>query len=114
VDGAGGSHALLALTPLYEQWLNHTQTQLACGLRYAMAVKPLRLRLASALPALLGARTIALLRRAGPAGLTQHIKMPRREVRLLIWRIALGWGSPAVLERQFQQLSGPCSPCADR
>jgi farnesyl-diphosphate farnesyltransferase len=114
VDGSGGAHALLALTPLYEQWLNHTQTQLACGLRYAMAVKPLRLRLASALPALLGARTIALLRRAGPAGLTQHIKMPRREVRLLIWRIALGWGSPAVLERQFQQLSGPCSPCADR
>ena len=97
---------LQALAPLYSQWLDHTQTQLACGLRYATALKPLRLRLASALPALIGARTVALLRQTGPAALGQRVKMPRHEIRALLWRIALRFGSAAVLDREFRQLSG--------
>jgi farnesyl-diphosphate farnesyltransferase len=88
----------------------HTQSQLADGMRYALALKPLRLRLASALPALIGARTVALLREAGPAALTQRIKMPRHEVRALLWRIALGLGSAPVLQREFLQLSGQPQP----
>jgi farnesyl-diphosphate farnesyltransferase len=101
---------LLALAPLYTQWLDHTQAQLADGMRYALALKPLRLRLASALPALIGARTVALLRQAGPSALNQRVKMPRREVRALLWRIALGLGSAAVLQREFLQLSGQPQP----
>jgi farnesyl-diphosphate farnesyltransferase len=97
---------LHALAPLYTQWLDRTQAQLADGMRYAVALKPLRLRLASALPALIGARTVALLRQAGPAALRQRVKMPRHEVRALLWRIALGLGSAAVLQREFRQLSG--------
>jgi farnesyl-diphosphate farnesyltransferase len=97
--------ALLSLTPIYTQWLDHTQTQLADGLRYAFALKPLRLRLASALPALIGTRTVALLRQAGPAALTQRVKMPRHEMRALLWRIAWGLGSSAVLEKEFSRLS---------
>jgi farnesyl-diphosphate farnesyltransferase len=98
--------SLASLTPLYTQWLDHTQAQLACGMRYALALQPWRLRLASALPALIGARTVALLRQAGPAALTQRVKMPRHEVRALMWRIALGLGSAAVLEREFLRWSG--------
>jgi farnesyl-diphosphate farnesyltransferase len=101
---------LHALAPLYTQWLDHTQAQLADGMRYALALKPLRLRLASALPALIGARTVALLRQAGPAALSQRVKMPRREVHALLWRIALGLGSAAVLQREFRQLSGGTLP----
>ena len=97
---------LHALAPLYTQWLDHTQAQLADGMRYALALRPLRLRLASALPALIGARTVALLRQAGPASLNQRVKMPRREVRALLWRIALGLGSAAVLQREFLKMSG--------
>jgi farnesyl-diphosphate farnesyltransferase len=97
--------SLHALAPLYTQWLDRTQIQLADGMRYALALKPLRLRLASALPALIGARTLALLRQAGPAALAQRIKMPRHEMRALLWRIALGLGSCAVLEREFSRLS---------
>ena len=102
----GRSDFLESLAPLYKQWLDHTQMQLADGMRYALALKPLRLRLASALPALIGARTLTLLRQAGPAALTQRVKMPRHEIRSLMWRIALGLASPAVLERQFRKLSG--------
>ncbi len=101
---------LHALAPLYTQWLENTQAQLADGMRYALALKPLRLRLASALPALIGARTVALLRQAGPAALNQRVKMPRHEVRALLWRIALGLGSAAVLQKEFRKLSGEPLP----
>ena len=104
------AETLQILTPLFTQWLDLTQAQLADGMRYALALKPLRLRLASALPALIGARTVALLRQAGPAALNQRIKMPRHEVRALLWRIALGLGSPAVLGREFRKLSGEPLP----
>jgi farnesyl-diphosphate farnesyltransferase len=97
---------LASLIPHYTQWLDHTQAQLACGMRYALALQPWRLRLASALPALIGARTVSLLRQAGPAALSQRVKMPRHEVRALLWRLALGWGSRKALDRQFRQLSG--------
>jgi farnesyl-diphosphate farnesyltransferase len=99
------SKNLESLTPLYTQWLDQTQAQLACGMRYALALQPRRLRLASALPALIGARTVSLLRQAGPAALTQRVKMPRHEVRALLWRIALGWGSRKALDQQFHRLS---------
>ena len=102
----GCAETLQTLAPLYTQWLDHTQAQLADGMCYAMVVKPLRLRLASALPALIGARTVAMLRQAGPLALTQRVKMPRQEMRLLMWQIACGLGSPATLGRLFQKLSG--------
>jgi len=103
----GDTHTLNALTPLYSQWLDVTQAQLTDGIRYAVALRPLRLRLASALPALIGARTIALLRQNGPAALGQRIKMPRSEMRRLFWHIVRGLGAPTTLEQQFFHL---CSP----
>ena len=104
-NSATGWATLKTLEPLFLQWLDHTQTQLAGGLRYATALKPLRLRLASALPALIGARTVALLRQTGPAALSQRIKMPRHEMRRMMWQIALGLGSAASLTRQFEKMS---------
>lgn len=98
------------LAPLYNQWLDETQTQLADGMRYALALKPLRLRLASALPALIGVRTLTLLRLAGPTALTQRVKMSRHDVRALLWRIAVGLGSANVLQKEFRKLSGEPSP----
>jgi farnesyl-diphosphate farnesyltransferase len=86
--------------------LAQTHTQLAAGMRYAMALKPLRLRLASALPALIGAQTLALLRQKGPGAITEHTKVSRRDLRGLFWQLALGWGSPATLGQLFVKLSG--------
>lgn len=97
---------LKSFEPLFANWLDHTQEQLAGGLRYATALKPLRLRLASALPALIGARTLSLLRQVGPAALTQRVKMPRHEMNQLMLQIALGLGSASTLNRQFQKMSG--------
>lgn len=99
-------NTLRAIAPLYDRWLDTTQSQLASGMRYALALKPWRLRLASALPALIGARTVALLRKAGPAALTQRIKMPRHEVYALLGHIALGLASVKTLDKHFRRLSG--------
>ncbi len=102
----GDDDSFRQLAPLYTAWLDQTHTQLAAGMRYAMALKPLRLRLASALPALIGAQTLALLRQKGPWALTEHVKVSRHDLRRLFWQLALGWGSPATLGQLFVKLSG--------
>ena len=101
---------LAQLTPLYQAYLQQIQTQLAAGLRYSCAVQSRRLRLASALPALIGARTVALLLQAGPSSLCQRIKMPRREVQALLCRLLLRGVSEKALKREFERLSAPPSP----
>ena len=106
----GQAHTLAQLTPLYQSYLQQIQTQLAAGLRYSCAVQSRRLRLASALPALIGARTVALLLQAGPASLTQRVKMPRREVQGLLWRLLLRGVSVQALTREFERLSAPPHP----
>jgi farnesyl-diphosphate farnesyltransferase len=61
-------------------------------------------RFATALPALIGARTLALLREAGADALTRRVKIPRGEVRKMIAAAALA--SPRSLRGTFQKLQG--------
>ena len=107
---SGDEEVLRQLLPLYTAWLDHTHAQLAAGMRYAMALKPLRLRLASALPALIGAQTLALLRLKGPRALSEHVKVSRQDMRRLFWQLAWGWGSPATISQLFVKLSGRALP----
>lgn len=86
----GNLATLARLGPLLEDWHRTTQAQLHEGLRYSLALRGRRLRLASALPCLIGIRTLALLRQAGPRALIEHVKLPRRAVQRLLlgllWR----------------------------
>ncbi len=101
----GDAQHLAKLAPLWRDQLAQTQARLADGLQYSLALKSRRLRLATALPALLGARTAALLLHAGPMALVLPAKMPRREVRALLWRLVLrGVSKPALLS-EFERLS---------
>jgi len=70
------------------RWRAHAQRGLELGIRYADAVNSRRVRAASAMPALLGARTLALLDAAGPQALRHTVKVPRGEVRSIMWRLA--------------------------
>jgi farnesyl-diphosphate farnesyltransferase len=81
-----------------EDFLDRAHEGLASGMRYAGALRSARVRVATALPALIGARTIALLREQGAGA-----KMQRSEVRVLLMRIALAFGSNAALQREFQR-----------
>jgi len=110
----GDSAPLLRVTPLFNDYLDLTQAQLLDGLQYSCALHSRRLRVASALPALIGTRTLALLRQAGPQAwqknIKKGIKMPRHEIRALLWRLFWRGASPYALAQEFVRLSAPAAP----
>jgi farnesyl-diphosphate farnesyltransferase len=101
----GDAATLQRLAPLWSEYLQQTHQQLGEGVLYSQCLTSRRLRLACALPALIGARTVALLRQAGPQALTQRVKMPRHEMRRLLWRLLWRLTSPHAVAREFQLLS---------
>ena len=102
---AGDTGTLLPLAPLWDDYLQQTLAQLSEGVFYSQSLTSRRLRLASALPALIGARTVALLRQAGPQALAQRVKMPRAEVHALLWRLLWRLASPNALAHELQRLA---------
>ena len=87
--------------PIYERWIEKAQTELECGMQYSRAVQNRRVRGATALPALIGARPLVLLRDAGTAALQRKIKIRRREVRRMILWIAVTLASRKRIEAIF-------------
>ena len=72
--------------PIYQNWAAKADRGLECGVQYSRAIRNRRVRAATVLPALIGARTLALLREAGARALDQQVKVPRKEVRVMIVR----------------------------
>ncbi len=91
--------------PVMQHWREKAERDLAAGLEYACAIHPWRVRLATALPALIGARTLALLRAAGPEVFAHKVKVTRAEVRAIIWSITLKLAAPHSLRQIFHRLS---------
>src|SRR5437870_3172678 len=60
--------------PIYQRWMEKAQDGLECGMQYSRAIRNRRARAATALPALIGARTLALLRQAGASALHGTVK----------------------------------------
>ena len=89
-----------------EAWHDKAREGLACGVRYSLALEGRRLRVASALPALIGARTLALLEGAGATATHERVKVPRSEVRALLARLLLSLGSRARIDREFRDALG--------
>jgi farnesyl-diphosphate farnesyltransferase len=79
--------------PIYRAWLEKAKTGLECGMQYSHAIQNRRVRSATVLPALIGARTLALLDQAGASALNRTVKVPRREVRGMILSLALALAS---------------------
>jgi len=92
-----------AFEPVWRGWQARSQDGLEAGMRYADAVRSRRVRVAAALPALIATRTLALLLMAGPRRLQHKVKVPRHEVRALLARIALTFGSRGRLRRWFER-----------
>lgn len=91
--------------PILDQWRARSEEGVRAGIDYACAIGPWRVRLATALPALIGARTLALLRTAG-ADVWQHrVKVTRAEVRGVLVKMLLSGAAPASIRRAFAQLS---------
>jgi farnesyl-diphosphate farnesyltransferase len=85
--------------PILQKWRGKALAGVEAGIEYSCAIRNRRVRFATALPALIGARTLALLREAGPEALTKKIRVQRAEIRSLIASTAVA--SPAGLRRRF-------------
>jgi farnesyl-diphosphate farnesyltransferase len=74
--------------PLFHDYLDKAEAHLAAGWRYTNTLPfgQYRVRLACAWPILIGVRTIEKLRAADVIGLQQRVKVPRGEVRAIIFR----------------------------
>jgi len=89
--------------PIYQRWMEKAQDGLEGGMQYSRAIRNRRVRAATVLPALIGARTLALLGKAGTSALHQTIKVPRREVRGMILSLAIHLASPKQIDTIFNQ-----------
>jgi len=91
--------------PIYRKWREKAEEGIEAGLKYANAIRNRRVRVATALPGLIGARTLALLRNAGTTALHRHIKVPRSEVRAIVASLILGFGARSRIESLYRDLS---------
>jgi farnesyl-diphosphate farnesyltransferase len=91
--------------PVIRRWREKAESAMAAGLDYACAIRSRRIRFATALPALLGARTLALLRGAGPELFERKVKVERAEVRKIMSSTATRLASSKSLRETFQRLS---------
>jgi farnesyl-diphosphate farnesyltransferase len=89
--------------PIYQRWMEKAQEGLECGMGYARAIRNRRVRAATVLPALIGARTLALLRNAGASALHNTVKIPRGEVRAMITSLAIHLASHQQIETIFNR-----------
>jgi len=90
--------------PIYQNWAGKAERGLESGMQYSCAIGNRRVRAATVLPALIGARTLALLREARASALHRRIKVSRREVRRIIASIAIALGSRRKLDAIFRRL----------
>jgi farnesyl-diphosphate farnesyltransferase len=89
--------------PIYRTWLQNAKAGLTCGMEYSHAIKNRRVRAATVLPALIGARTLALLNASGPAALQRTVKIPRGEVRAMILSLGLALASRKRIDAMFDR-----------
>jgi farnesyl-diphosphate farnesyltransferase len=90
---------------IYRKWREKAELGIAAGLEYANAIRNRRVRTATVIPALIGARTLALLRDAGATVLHRHIKVPRSEVRKIVASLIFGFGARSRIESLYRELS---------
>lgn len=98
--------------PVYTRYLDQTHTLLAEGWTYTNVLpwRQMRLRLACAWPALIGARTLALLRAGNVLDPARRLKVGRAEVRSLLLRSLVLYPAPPLWRRLFESLNSRPRP----
>lgn len=102
--------------PLYDRWLARAEEHLAVGWRYTLSLpwRQPRVRLACALPVLLGLRTLRLLRAANPLDPAVRLKVPRVEVKRLLRQAVLRYPVPPWWAALGPAKAGHISPKPNR
>jgi farnesyl-diphosphate farnesyltransferase len=91
--------------PVMEPWRVRAEEGMAAGIEYACAIQPWRVRLATVLPTLIGARTLVLLREAGGEAFLRKVKVERSEVRRILFTLILRLAAPSAIRAEFKRLT---------
>jgi farnesyl-diphosphate farnesyltransferase len=91
--------------PIYRKWRESAEQGIKDGIDYSREIRNRRVRIATALPALIGARTLALLREAGGTMLHRHIKVSRKEVRAIVRSLTSSFGARSRIDSLYRELS---------
>lgn len=83
------------------KWRDEAERGLGAGMRYSLAIRSRRVRAATVLPALIGARTLSLLRTAGAASFERKVKVSREEVRKMISSVVITLAARQNLNKTF-------------
>jgi farnesyl-diphosphate farnesyltransferase len=86
------------IRPVWEQWAVKADEWLRAGIDYVVQLQHPRLRYATALPVLLGIRTLASLRAASDAELEKGVKIGRLDVAKLLMQVSLN-NSPSGIRK---------------
>jgi farnesyl-diphosphate farnesyltransferase len=97
-------HEPAAFHPIYQSWIDEARVGLNAGIDYSVAIRSARVRVATSLPALIGARTLALLQARGLDSLRKRVKVPRSQVRAMIGSVAITLANPDHLRAMFNRL----------
>ncbi len=93
------------MEPIIRRWREKAEAGMKAGIEYACAIRSRRIRFATALPALIGARTLALLRETGSEVFECKVKVPRAAVKKIMAMTAVTLASPRSLRRMFNRLA---------
>lgn len=93
------------LEPVWQHWWTLCHQHLASGLNYVTQVADTRLRYATALPLLIGTRTLARLQSASWEERVLGVKISRLEVTKILAEAAIVCRTPDGVRRLFQKLS---------
>jgi farnesyl-diphosphate farnesyltransferase len=89
------------LGPVYGKLLDDAQNGLEAGMEYVRAISHFRVRAATVLPALIGVRTLSILRAAGENVLRERLKISRKETRAIMATVTLTMAKRKTLDEMF-------------
>ncbi len=93
------------LQPTWNQWLATCRDHLRCGLHYVQHVADGKLRYATALPLLLGAKTLTRMQAASWEELQKGIKISRIDVAMILAEAAIACRTPEGVGKLFKRLN---------
>ncbi|MBB5038127.1 phytoene/squalene synthase family protein [Prosthecobacter dejongeii] len=102
----GGLQGEAQLKAAWSHWLVICRQRLQCGLLYVQHVSDGKLRYATALPLLLGAKTVRRMEAASWEQVQQGIKISRLDVAMILAEAAVACRKPENLEKLFVKLAG--------
>lgn len=94
------------LLPAWKHWLSICRDHLVCGLSYVQNLTDGKLRYATALPLLIGVKTLARMEKTSWETMLQGVKISRFDVAMILAEAALACRSPEGVAKLYNKLAG--------